>query len=186
MGHRTLVAYERDGYDLHHAHWGVDPTALTPLTPYGGRPDVARVRAAVADRLEPAGGRLVEDRETAVDPDPFVTVPTFQEVVGHVDPVEHEALYVVPPDFAVRRYLIVALQAECGRGRTALVRYVDAADARYLRGWLAGARAVRDVAGTNTGAPVAAALRVLDPGRGTVVYPAVSRGNRRSDGSVGT
>ena len=23
MGHRTLVAYDRDGYDLHYAHWGV-------------------------------------------------------------------------------------------------------------------------------------------------------------------
>ena len=86
----------------------------------------------------------------------------------------------------MRRYLVVALQAASGRGRTALVRYVDAADARYLRGWLAGARAVRDVAGTATGAPVAAALRVLDPGRGTVVYPAVSGENSRSDRSIGT
>jgi hypothetical protein len=120
-----------------------------------------------------------------VDPDPFATVPTFEEVLSHVDRVEHEALYVVPPDFAVRRYLVVALRAECGRSRTALIRYADAADARYLRGWLAGARAVRDVAGNATRAPVAAALRVLDPSRGTVVYPAVNDGNRRSDRSVG-
>ena len=31
MGHRTLVAYDRDGYDLHYAHWGVDPDELTTL-----------------------------------------------------------------------------------------------------------------------------------------------------------
>jgi hypothetical protein len=172
MGHRTLVAYERDGYDLHYAHWAVDPAALTPVTPYGGRPNDDRIRAAAATEIDAAGGRLTREHETAVDPEPIASVGTFDEVVARVDPVEHEALYVVPPAFEIRRYLVVAFGGAGGRPRTALVRYRDAGDARYLRGWLAGARAVRDVAEPASAAPVAAALRVLDPARGTVVYPA--------------
>jgi hypothetical protein len=178
MGHRTLVAYEREGYDLHYAHWGVDPAALTPLTPYGGRPDADRIRAAATADIDPAGGRLLRNHGTAVDPDPVATVRTFDGLLARIDPVEHEALYVVTPEFAVRRYLVVALGTAPGRRRTAVVRYRDAADARYLRGWLAGARAVRDVAGTVSPAPVAAALRGLDPARGTVVYPAGPSGGR--------
>ncbi len=198
MGHRTLVAYDRDGYDLHYAHWGVDPDEITAATPYGGPPDGAWVRESAADRVEPAGGHVTEDHETAVDPEPLATGLSFGEVGARIDPVEHEALHVVDPAFSVRRYLAVALRTGPRRRRTALVGYDGPADARYLRGWIAGARAVRDASGAQavrdaSGAqavrdasgdggvdahggpgtePVLAALRWLDPARGTVVFPA--------------
>lgn len=171
MGHRTLVAYERDGYDLHYAHWGVDPADITPETPFGGPPDDGAVRDRAADLLEPAGGRLTDERRTAVDPDPLATELTFDEACLRVDPIEHEALYVVEPDFTVRRYLVFALRDGGAGPRTALVGYDDARDAAYLRGWLAGARAVRAVTAPSPDA-VVAALRWLDPDRGTVVFPA--------------
>jgi hypothetical protein len=171
MGHRTLLAYDRDGYDLHDAHWGVDPAAFTPLTPFGGRPDAGRFRTVSAAGIAPGEGHLTDGSDPSVDPDPVGTVDTFDEVVAHVDPIEHEALHVVPPDFEIRRYLVAALGRNAEVRRTALLRYRDDADARYLRGWLAGARAVRDVGAPASGPSVTAALRVLAPERGTVVFP---------------
>lgn len=171
MGHRTLVAYDRDGYDLHYAHWGVDPDAIDRATPFGGPPDDDGMRDRAADLLDPAGGRLTDDPRTAVDPDPLATGLSFAEVCARVDPVEHEALYVVDADFSVRRYLVFALWRADDRHRTALVGHADDADATYLRGWLAGARAVRAVTGTGDDA-VVRALRWLDPDRGAVVFPA--------------
>ena len=175
MGHRTLVAYDRDGYDLRYAHWPPDPAALAPETPFGGPPDDEVVRGRVADLLEPTGGRLADDRRHAVDPEPLATGLSFEAVCRRIDPLEHEALYVVDADFSVRRYLVVGLRAG-GHRRTALVGYDADGDAAYLRGWLAGARAVRAVVGAEKGA-VARALRWLDPARGAVVYPvAAGRG----------
>jgi len=178
MGHRTLVAYERDGYDLHYAHWGVDPGALTPETPFGGSPNDGWAREKSGELLTPEGGRLTDDRGTAVDTDPIATGLSFVELGAYVDPVEHEALYVVDGEFSVRTYLVFGLD---GRpfGRTegpvvALVGYDGAADAAYLRGWLAGGRAVRGVCGPEDGA-IVKALRWLDPDRGTVVWMAGGR-----------
>lgn len=173
MGHRTLLAYDRGDYDLHHAHWGVDPDEITPETPFGGPPDDGWARERAEDLLDPAGGRLADDHETAVDSDPVATGLTFAEVCERVDPVEYEALYVVAPDFSVRTHLVFALRDSAGHGAgplTALVGYDGSADAAYLRGWLAGARAVRDVNGAGADT-VLRALRWLDPDRGTVVYP---------------
>lgn len=178
MGHRTLVAYDRAGYDLHYAHWGVDPDDLTPETPFGPPPDDEWARRRAADVVDPAGGRLPEDHETAVDPDPLATGLSFRELCVHVDPVAHEALYVVSDDGSVRRYLVFGLHEERGRYRaptTALVGYESEADAAYLRGWLAGARAVRDSGGRDDG--VVRALRWLDPDRGVVVYLGDERGD---------
>jgi hypothetical protein len=175
MGHRTLVAYDRDGYDLHYAHWGVAPGALTPETPFGGRPDGEWARKRADDLLEPEGGRLSDPRGTAVETDPIATGLPFVDIETYIDPVEHEALYVVNEDFFVRTYLVFGLD---GRrvGRTdapavALVGYEGERDAAYLRGWLAGARAVRGVCGPTEGA-IVRALRWLDPERGTVVWMA--------------
>ena len=173
MGHRTLVAYDRDGYDLHYAHWGVDPADITPETPFGGLPEAGWARERAADLLDPGGGRLAGDDRTAADSDPLATGLSFGEVCVRVDPLEHEALYVVAPDFSVRRYLVYALRRAGGRRRAALVVHEDEADAAYLRGWLAGARAVRAVVGAEEGT-VARALRWLDPARGAVVYPVVA------------
>jgi hypothetical protein len=173
MGHRTLVAYDRDGYDLHYAHWGVDPDELTPETPFGGPPNDGWARERAAELQETAGGRLAEDGEQAVDPDPIATGLSFVDLAAYVDPIEHEALYVVDGAFSVRTYLVFGLE---GRhvGRTdgpavALVGYDGPADAAYLRGWMAGGRAVRGACGPDDGA-IVRALRWLDPDRGTVVW----------------
>lgn len=184
MGHRTLVAYARDDrpdqagdrYDLHLAHWGVDPAALAPGTPFGGPPADAWARERADDLLDPEGGRLADDEATAVDPDPVATGLSFAAVCERVDPLEHEALYVVDRGFDVRTYLVVALDGDGDDGDQvgALVGYEGETDEAYLRGWLAGARAVRDVEGPAWEA-VARAMRWLDPGRGTVVVRGGSR-----------
>jgi len=173
MGHRTLVAYDRDGYDLHYAHWGVDPETLTSETPFGGRPDDEWAREAADALLDPAGGRLNDSRETAVETDPIATEIPFVDLEAYIDPTEHEALYVVDEAFRVRTYLVFGLDGYSA-GRTggpaiALVGYDGADDAAYLRGWLAGGRAVRGVCGPDDGA-IVRALRWLDPERGTIVW----------------
>jgi hypothetical protein len=170
MGHRTLVAYDRAGYDLHYSHWGVDPDAITPETPFGGPADAEWALERASDLVDPEGGRLTDDHETAVDPDPIATGLSFREVCTAVEPLVHEALYVVDDEFAVRTYLVLALGSPGpGRSRAALVGYDGETDAAYLRGWLAGARSVRDVHGLDDGA-VLRALRWLDADRGTLVY----------------
>ena len=175
MGHRTLVAYDRDGYDLHYAHWGVDPSSITHETPFGDSPADGWARERAADLVDPCGGQLTERRETAVDPDPIATDLSFVDLEAYIDPIEHEALFVVDRDFSVRTYLVFGLD---GRpfGRTdgpaiAIVGYDGETDAAYLRGWLSGARAARGVCGPEDGA-IIKALRWLDPGRGTVVWMA--------------
>lgn len=187
MGHRTLVAYDRAGYDLHYAHWGVDPDDVTRETPFGGCPSEyeARRRAPGGiDGIDAHGGRVTEDRRTAIEPDPVATGLTFPAVCSHVDPIEHEALMVVDEEFTVRAYLAVALRGgetdgpdeDAGgssRATAALVGYDDPADAAYVRGWIAGARTVRD--DTDGGGDVVIrALRSLDPARGTLLWLADS------------
>jgi hypothetical protein len=180
MGHRVLVAYDRDGYDLHYAHWGPDPADLTPETPFGGPPDDEWAADRASDLVDPTGGRLPENYQRAVDPDPIATALTFAEVCEHIDPLEHEALFVVAPDFSVRTYLVFPIDVD-GRPTGALVGYDGQRDAAYLRGWLAGARAVRDTSGLD-GTAVARALRWLDADRGTVVWLAESAtGTTRSE-----
>ncbi|MEF8809191.1 DUF6735 family protein [Natronomonas sp.] len=169
MGHRVLVAYDRDGYDCHYAHWGLAPEDLTPETPFGGPPDDAWAADRAADLLDAQGGRLSESHDRAVDPDPIATGLTFAEVCDRIDPLEHEALFVVDPEFEVRTYLVFPVETGEGRPAGALVGYEGQQDAAYLRGWLAGARAVRDTSGLD-GPAVVRALRWLDADRGTVVW----------------
>ena len=173
MGHRTLVAYDRDGYDLHYAHWGVDPGALAPGTPFGGRPDDEWAHEETDALLDPKGGRLSEPHETAVETDPIATGLRFVDLEAYIDPIEHEALYVVDDEFTVRTYLVLGLDGysvgRAGGPAVALVGYDGGDDAAYLRGWLAGARAVRGVCGPDDGA-IVRALRWLDPERGTIVW----------------
>ncbi len=173
MGHRTLVAYDRDGYDLHYAHWGVDPETLAPETPFGDRPDDRWARDRAEGLLDSTGGYMCEAPDTAVETDPIATGLCFVELGEYVDPIEHEALYVVDSDFSVRTYLVFGLDGynvgREGGPAVALVGYDGESDAAYLRGWLAGARAVRGVCGPDDGA-IVRALRWLDPGRGTVVW----------------
>ena len=179
MGHRTLIAYERDGYDLHYAHWGVDPGALTPEAPFGGPPNDGWAREESEGLLTPEGGRLTDENATAVDADPIATGLSFVDLESYIDPIEHEALYVVDGDFSVRTYLVFGLDSR-SVGRTegpaiALVGYEGEADAAYLRGWLAGGRAVRGICGPEEGA-ILKALRWLNPERGAVVWLAGGEG----------
>ena len=169
MGHRTLLAYERaNDYDLHRAHWGVDPETITVETPFGGPPDDAWARRRAEGLLDPAGGELTERNETAVDPEPIADGIGFEAVLGAVDPIEHEALYVVDSAWNVRTYLVFDVGG-CRNASGAIVRHDDATDAAYLRGWLAGARAVRETNDVGDEA-VVRALRWLDPSRGVVVW----------------
>jgi hypothetical protein len=188
MGHRTLVAYDRDGYDLHYAHWGVDASAITPETPFGGPPNDGRARDRAEELLESAGGRLSEEHETAVDADPIATDLSFVDLGEHVDPIEHEALHVVDREFSVRTYLVWGLDGrpfDRTDGPTiALVGHDGDADATYLRGWRAGARAVRSACGPERGAMLRA-LRWLDPERGTVVWMAGSERSENHDVTSG-
>ncbi|WP_181692756.1 DUF6735 family protein [Natronomonas sp. LN261] len=178
MGHRTLIAYERDGYDLHYAHWGVDPGELTPEEPFGGPPDDGWARERAEELLTVENGRFTDEDGTAVDTDPVATGLSFVELEAYIDPIEHEALYVVDSDFSVRTYLVFALDSRrFGRAdgpAVALVGYDGGRDAAYLRGWLAGGRAVRGVCGPGDGV-VIKALRWLDPARGTIVWIAGGR-----------
>ena len=173
MGHRTLVAYDRDGYDLHYAHWGVDPGSLTPDTPFGGQPNDGWARRRADELLDANGGRLSESHETAVETDPIATGLSFVDLGSHVDPVEHEALFTVSPDFSVRTYVVFGIEGGSfgspDEPTVAAIGYDDEPDAAYLRGWLAGARAVRGVCGPVDGV-IVRALRWLDPERGAVVW----------------
>ena len=184
MGHRTLVAYDRNGYDLHYAHWGVDPDAITPETPFGGPPDDGWARDRADGLFTPTGGELHERRKSAIETDPIETGLSFVELRSYVDPIEHEALYVVDRDFWVRTYLVFGLEGHAvGRAADptiALVGYDGDRDAAYLRGWLAGARAVRGVCGPEDGA-IVRALRWLDPERGTVVWMTGGKGGHGND-----
>lgn len=168
MGHRTLVAYDRgDGYDVHEAHWGVDPETLTSETPFGEPPDDTWAREQASDLIDIEGGELADDAETAVDAEPLVRGLSFEAVCERVDSLEHEALYVVDSDWTVRTYLVLNLR-HSGEPAGALVGYEGERDAAYLRGWLAGARAAGDVTGEDE--VVRRALRWLDPKRGVVVF----------------
>lgn len=72
MGHRALVAYARpDGrYDCYYAHWGGVDLGLAE--------------------------RLVDPERDPVAPEPLATARPFAAVVdGVLDPLVHEALYVV-------------------------------------------------------------------------------------------
>ena len=106
MAHRALVAYERpDGdYDLHRSRWGGTDLSLarriTAKTPLGG-PGAAHIRKGPVPPSAPApeaGSRPVESRPVNVGLE-------FSAVVDAVDPREHEALFVVPPDYDVTAYL---------------------------------------------------------------------------------
>ncbi len=189
MGHRTLVAYDRDGYDLHYAHWGVDPDEITPETPFGEAPDDEWANERAGDLLTPTGGELQKRPESAVETDPIETDLSFVDLGAYVDPIEHEALYVVDRDLSVRTYLVFGLDGYAlGRAEDpaiALVGYDGESDAAYLRGWLAGARAVRGICGPESGA-IVRALRWLDPERGTVVWMTGNEGRGEAETGEGT
>ncbi|MFC7176560.1 DUF6735 family protein [Halosegnis marinus] len=106
MADRTLVAYRREaGYDLHYAHDGVAPDALSPSVPFGGASD--RDLSRVRDRLAPLGIDLAPERGgTAVDPVPLATGLAWDEVVAGLDYRAYDRCLRVAADWTVERFLV--------------------------------------------------------------------------------
>lgn len=120
MGHRTLIAYEReDGlYNVHYSHWGGDSRLplkeeISESTPLGGdgmEPEfLTAFMAALDDGLDDdteIGGKLAEPQSsTAVEPEPEATGVELSEIVSEMlDFLHHEAFYVVDTDFDVRAF----------------------------------------------------------------------------------
>lgn len=133
MGHRALVAYERPtgGYTVRYSQWGAHGyrllDAITASTPLGGR----------------RGG---EDAPPSVRPEPVGVVPDLAEfAASSVDPLAHEAAFVVDDGFGVRAFEPIAFWHDeptvaFGGALAALRRDRDPnADARELRAWRRGA-----------------------------------------------
>lgn len=126
MGHRALVAYERDdAFDLHYSHWGALDLALVdgigPETPFGD-PD-------------PDG--------PSVDPDPIATGVSWEGVLERLDPLEHEALYVVTPAYDARAYRVLRFGFEPGDGpEGALVSADRSGRDDHLATWFLDAKEV--------------------------------------------
>jgi hypothetical protein len=123
MGHRALVARERaDGrYDVHRSQWaGVDLSLARTLAREGWPPP----------------GRA---------PVPVATAVAWQDLLAdHLDPLVHEALFVVPRDGPVRAYRTVWLGADHADpdGLIAAVDRATLCDDERVLAWVDGARAV--------------------------------------------
>lgn len=119
MGHRALLARERAGgrYDLYYSHWG--------------GADLSLAREVETDpRTHPQ-----------VDPDPIATAATWDDVLSvHLDPVVHEALFVLGDDGGVAAYRPIPPESLGGPGVVVAVDPADPLDDAHARGWFAGAR----------------------------------------------
>ena len=136
MGHRAVVAYERPGgeYAVRYSQWGALGyrllDAITASTPLAGGPD---------------------DDEPAVRPEPLGTALDVGTVAeSYVDPLLHEALFVVSGAFRVRAFEPLAFwrtvpTAAFGGGVVELRPDRDpTGEARELRAWRRGATALAD------------------------------------------
>ncbi|MEF8774331.1 MAG: DUF6735 family protein [Halobacteriales archaeon] len=119
MGHRALLARERAGgrYDVYYSHWG--------------GADLSLARDVGTDpRTHPQ-----------VDPDPIATAVAWDEVLSvHLDPVVHEALFVLGGDGDVAAYRPVPPESLGGPAVAVAVDPADPLDDAHARGWFAGAR----------------------------------------------
>jgi hypothetical protein len=119
LGHRALVAYGRHAgrYDLHYAHWGGADLSLA--------------------------GRLADPETDPVTPDPLAVEVPFAVVVStHVDPLVHEAVYVVDAD-EVRAYRSLWLgPLDVDGGLLAAVDWAAPCDDDRVRSWFRGARSL--------------------------------------------
>lgn len=115
MGHRALVAYERDNgkYNVHYTHWGAHDLELqlriSETTPFGGDNDMAppflgklltAIDEGTADEVS-VGGKVAEAPEdTPVEREPEATNVELSHVTNEMlDFLHHEAFYVVDTDF---------------------------------------------------------------------------------------
>ncbi|NHN43126.1 hypothetical protein G9C85_16025 [Halorubellus sp. JP-L1] len=134
MGHRALVAYERPtgGYTVRYSQWGAHGyrllDAVTESTPLGGRG-----RGGDAPRVRPGPLGVADDLADLA--------------ATYVDPLAHEAAFVVTPSFCVRAFESLAFwlddpTVEYGGALVPLRRDRDPEhDASELRAWRRGATA---------------------------------------------
>lgn len=138
MGHRALVAYERDDdeYALHYSHWGAAgfglACAITPATPFG-----------------------CDDPTERVDPEPAATGVTLADATAeYLDFQLFEAFYVVDREERVTAYLplwfglddesrTVEDSPAVGNGALVAVQGTDVepTDPERVRGWCQGVKA---------------------------------------------
>ncbi|WP_136716470.1 DUF6735 family protein [Halorientalis salina] len=136
VGHRALVAYERDRdrYDLHYSHWGAHDwrlaTAIRPDQPFG-RPESEH-----------------RGETTAVDPAPLATDCSFDAVLDeHLDFQGYEAFVSVSESFEVTSWLVCWFGlpgVDSDRPRDGAIVSVDTGavrlDGERLRSRFAGAK----------------------------------------------
>lgn len=132
MGHRALVAYERPtgGYTVRYSQWGAFGyrllEAITESTPLGGRRG-----ADDSPRVRPGAVGVADDLAALA--------------AEYVDPLAHEAAFVVDDAFRVRAFEPLAFWSDApttayGGALVSLRRERDpAADASELCAWRRGA-----------------------------------------------
>lgn len=118
MGHRALVAYQREDelYTLHYSHWGAQHLRLkheiAKETPFGGEVRHNLWASMAIDALQ-AGNRehlehlldQAERPETSVRVEPMATGLTVDEIVSErLDYLRYEAFCVVSTEFEVTAY----------------------------------------------------------------------------------
>lgn len=143
VGHRALIARERpDGtHDVHYSQWGGADLSLANELSSG---------------TWPARGVATE---------PLATGVAWTDLVEtHLDPLLHEALYVVEASGDVRAYRSrwLGVDGEGPDGLLVGVRWTDSCDDVRVRAWLQGARAVagRAIGGSDVADPASAATLV--------------------------
>jgi len=143
MGHRALVARERaDGrHDLHRSQWGGLDCSLA---------------SALASGSWPPDGVAETPAATGVD---------WAALLGeHLDPLVHEALFVVPERGPVTAYRPLWLGADPAdpEGLLVAVRWADPCDDARVLAWFEGARAVARAAGERGSLAPAEAATLLE------------------------
>ncbi|WP_323676251.1 DUF6735 family protein [Halorubellus sp. PRR65] len=134
MGHRALVAYERPagGFTVRYSQWGA----------YG-----YRLLEAITEST-PLGGSRGDDGPSRVRPGPVGVADDLAAVAAdYVDPIAHEAAFVVSDAYCVRAFEPLAFWGDAptsayGGALVSLRRERDpTVDARELRAWRRGATA---------------------------------------------
>ena len=142
VGHRALVAYRREdgSYDVYYSHWGGADLAVA--------------------------GRLGDPTTDPVADDPLAEQAEFAAVVGrYLDPLVHEALFVLDDEPRVYRTLWFGFGDRSGTSADGLlvgVDWDDPCDDARVRAWFAGARAVATHCREQVGLSRATAANVVE------------------------
>ena len=150
MGHRALIAYEREDslYNVHYSHWGAlhlrlkrDITAETPFGEDAATREARSLFEALRETYdEEAVSRLISESDlphAQIDHDPLVIAIAMEDILTeYLDFLHHEAFYVIDTDFEVTAYRThwFGLQYDCrrdehaptiGNGALRTVRWYD-------------------------------------------------------------